>query len=78
MTPDPKTGVARSYIPAGLYQGKLETEIREMFIAFLQKAETADERLAHELLARATRNVHEFIDRDRAARGLPAVKRPGS
>lgn len=78
MTPDPRTGVARSYIPAALYQGKLETEIREMFVAFLQQAETADERLAHRLLARAAGNVHEFIDRDRAARGLPAVVRSGN
>lgn len=77
MTPDPTTGVARSYIPAGLYQGKLETEIREMFIAFLQRADRADEAFAHESLRQATNNVHAFIDRDRAARGLPAVKRIG-
>jgi multiple sugar transport system substrate-binding protein len=68
-------GVARAYIPAGLYQGKLEEEIRELFRDFLQRVDTADEKLARALLERTAANVHAYIDRDRAARGLPAVVR---
>jgi multiple sugar transport system substrate-binding protein len=65
----------RAYIPAGLYQGRLEQEISDMFREFLQQGAAADERLAQSLLDRAARNVHSHIDRDRAARGLPAVDR---
>ncbi len=78
MTPDPATGHARSYIPAGLYQARLEEEIRDMFREFLQHAPTpttAHAALAQNLLDRTARNVHAFIDRDRAARGLPIVSR---
>jgi multiple sugar transport system substrate-binding protein len=77
MTPDPATGVERSYIPAGLYQGRLEDEIRDMFREFLQSAATADAGMARSLLDRAAGNVHAYIDRDRAARGLPVVDRSG-
>lgn len=75
MTPDPVTGQARSHIPAGLYQARLEEEIREMFKEFLQRAATADVAFAQGLLERTERNVHAFIDRDRAARNLPPIHR---
>jgi hypothetical protein len=75
MTPDPATGVERSFIPAGLYQSRLEDEIRDMFREFLQQAATADAAKAQALLDRAVRNVHSYIDRDRQARGLPPVDR---
>ncbi|MFO0827339.1 MAG: sugar ABC transporter substrate-binding protein [Phycisphaerales bacterium] len=69
--------VARGYIPAGLYQGQLELEIREMLREFLQRVAAGEdaEPLARSLLERATRNVHASIDRDRAARGLPPIVR---
>jgi multiple sugar transport system substrate-binding protein len=75
MTPEKSTGAARAYIPAGLYQARLEEEIRELFRDFLQQVDNADEALARSLLQRTANNVHAHIDRDRAARGLPAMAR---
>jgi ABC-type glycerol-3-phosphate transport system substrate-binding protein len=71
-TPDPETGKAPGFVPVGLYQRPLEEEINRMLQDYLAPGSTLS---AAEALRRVARNVHQVIDRDRAARGLTAVER---
>lgn len=88
MMPDPETGRERAYVPVGAYQARLELEIRGAFTAFMGEAEALADagipeseqrarlaRVARGLIAEVRRGTHEFIDRDRIARGLGAVRR---
>jgi ABC-type glycerol-3-phosphate transport system substrate-binding protein len=71
-TPDPETGKAPGFVPVGLYQRALEEELNRMLQEYLAPGSALT---AREALERTARNVHQVIDRDRAARGLPAVAR---
>ena len=71
-TPDPQTGRAPGVVLTGRYQEKLQTEIGAVLQAYLSDVDRADPRA---LLDQAARNVHEQIDRDRAAKGLGPVAR---
>lgn len=71
-TPDPETGRAPGVVLTGRYQEKLQTEIGAVLQAYLSDVDRADPRA---LLDQAARNVHEQIDRDRAAKGLGPVAR---
>ncbi len=71
-TPDPATGKAPGFVPVGPYQKDLEEELRRMLEDYLNPSSTTSARGA---LDRTVAAIHAVIDRDRAARGLPAVKR---
>jgi hypothetical protein len=75
LLPDPETGEARATIPATLYQTILERHIGTMFQDWIREAETATPEKARQRLEAVARAVHNHIDRDRAARGLPPVDR---
>lgn len=72
MNPRPDTGQTPGFIPTSLYQRVLEDEIGRMLKEFLRSPDTLDPQT---VLDEVARNVHSAIDRDRAARGLPPVKR---
>jgi hypothetical protein len=59
-------------VPTSRYQRALEDEIAVMLNDYLRDPTSRDEMA---LLRRVATNVHAVIDRDRAARGLPAAKR---
>jgi multiple sugar transport system substrate-binding protein len=72
FAPDPVTGVPPGFVPTGLYQRALEDEIARMLREYLESPRGPS---AQDALDRAARNVHQVIDRDRAAAGLPPVAR---
>lgn len=74
-TPVGPEGRAPAFIPASLYQRELEQEIFAMLQAVLRDPE---EPAAQAALDRVASTVHGFIDRDRAAKGLPPVDRSGA
>ncbi|MFG0286267.1 MAG: ABC transporter substrate-binding protein [Phycisphaerales bacterium JB039] len=76
LLPDPATGEARATIPATLYQTYLERQIGEMFRDQIREADQFTPERARQRLEAVARAVHDHIDRDRAARGLPPVVRP--
>jgi multiple sugar transport system substrate-binding protein len=70
--PDPKTGVVPGFVPVHPYQRELENEITAMLTEFLQET---NQDTPESALRRVVQRVHSIIDRDRAAKGLPAVSR---
>jgi len=70
--PDPATGVAPAFVPTGLYQRALEDEMARMLREYLESPTGPS---AQEALDKAARNVHQVIDRDRAAGRLAPVSR---
>lgn len=71
-TPDSITGVAPGFVPVGPYQKDLEDLIEGTLIRAV--APNRSKRL-RELLAETADALHGIIDRDRRAKGLPAVAR---
>ena len=72
FTPDPKSGTAPEFVPTRLYRRALEDEMARMLREYLESPRGPT---AQEALDKAARNVHQIIDRDRAAKELPRVKR---
>lgn len=72
VTPHPQTGEAPGFIISNPYLGELYDETTRMLNEFLKPGSTIP---AREALDRAARSIHEVIDRDRRARGLPPVAR---
>ncbi|MCW5776001.1 MAG: extracellular solute-binding protein [Phycisphaeraceae bacterium] len=72
MTPSERTGEAPAFVPVSLYQRALENEISRLLHDILRHP---TDPTAEDALARAARAVHDIIDRDRAAKGLPKVER---
>jgi multiple sugar transport system substrate-binding protein len=72
VTPDPETGVAPGFVPVAPHQKDLEDAIEAMLKHAVAPGRTQP--LA-DLLEDAATHVHQIIDRDRAARGLPPVER---
>ena len=70
ITPHPQTGKAPGFVPMGPYQADLESAITTALVAAVRGDKTAEEALRD-----AAREVHAIIDRDRATRGLPPVRR---
>jgi ABC-type glycerol-3-phosphate transport system substrate-binding protein len=70
--PDPATGEPAGFVPVGPYQKDLEDALEAMLKRAV--APGRGEPLA-ELLHRAAQAVHQIIDRDRRARGLPSARR---
>ncbi len=75
ITPDPRTGEMPGFVPVAPYQKDLEDKINSM----LSRAIAPNrERPLEEILRETAEEVHRIIDRDRRARGLPAVERDPS
>ncbi|MCC6676218.1 MAG: sugar ABC transporter substrate-binding protein [Phycisphaerales bacterium] len=74
-TPHPETGRPPGFVPVAPYQTELEREIERMLSSYLNPSSTES---AQSALDRVAAAVHAIIDRDRAAKGLPAVVRPVS
>jgi multiple sugar transport system substrate-binding protein len=70
LKPDPATGVPPRVIYTALYQADLDRAVGSALTATLRRAKTP-----REALDAAAKEVHTIIDRDRAARGLPPVRR---
>ena len=70
MTPDPETGSPPAFIPTGPYQADLENLIASALVAAVRGRLSPQQALDD-----AADSLHRIIDRDRAARGLPAVSR---
>ncbi|MBK7404791.1 MAG: sugar ABC transporter substrate-binding protein [Phycisphaerales bacterium] len=75
LNPLPETGKAPGFIPTSLYQRKLEDEIMAMLLAYLRAPDTTPPQQALDAVAAS---VHQHIDQDRAAKGLPPAIRPGT
>lgn len=71
-TPLPETGKPPGFVPVSPYQTELEEEISRMLNEFLNPGKTPDAAAA---VAGVAAHIHQVIDRDRAARGLPPVAR---
>ncbi len=72
ITPDPATGEAPGFIPVAPYQKDLEDKINSLLSRAIAPHRNQS---LEELLREATDEVHRIIDRDRRARGMPAVVR---
>lgn len=72
IRPHPLTGQAPAFVPVAPYQADLEDKIGTMLSRALAPSRTQS---LDELLRDAADAVHAIIDRDRRARGLPAVER---
>ena len=70
--PDPATSRAPSFVPVSLYQRAFEDEVGRMLREYLESPNGPS---AQAVLDRAARSIHQVIDRDRGARGLPPVRR---
>ncbi len=70
ITPDPQTGDRPGFVEAARYQMDLQTAITNALVAAVRDG--VDPKAA---LDRAAADVHAIIDRDRAAKGLPAIER---
>lgn len=71
-TPDPETGRAPAFVPVHEHQTELEAIIQRMLEEYLRNPSREPPRAA---LDRAVREIHGVIDRDRQAKGLPAIVR---
>ena len=71
VTPDDR-GLLPGFVPVAPYQKDLEDAIDAMLKRAVSPGRTES---LEELLRRAADSVHQIIDRDRRARGLPAVER---
>lgn len=71
-TPDPQTGETPSFVIAGRYQTLLQNELKTALETFLSDPAEID---PQKLLDDVARRVHQQIDRERIADGLPAVRR---
>jgi len=67
---DPDTGQPIGFIPAALYEADLELKLARALVEAVRGDKTP-----RQALQDAVRETHQIIDRDRAARGLPAVRR---
>ncbi len=67
---DPETGRPIGFIPAALYEADLELKVARALVEAVRGDKTP-----RQALRDAVRETHQIIDRDRAARGLPAVRR---
>ncbi|MBK9118438.1 MAG: extracellular solute-binding protein [Phycisphaerales bacterium] len=70
ITPDPQTGERPGFLVLAPYQADLEAQITRAIIDAVR-----GEKSPQAALDEAVRATHAIIDRDRAARGLPAVVR---
>jgi len=70
ITPDPLTGATPGFLAAAPYEADLEQKIGRVLVETVR-----GEKTARQALDDAVRDVHALIDRDRAARGLPAIPR---
>jgi len=75
VTPYPRTGELPGFVPVAPYQNDLENKVSAMLTRATAPGRTASFR---ELLDEAATETHRIIDRDRAARGLVRIVRPGS
>ena len=69
---DPETGRAPGYVILGRYQQQLQNELQTALDTFLANPADTD---PQQILDGVAARVHEHIDRDRAAKGLPAIDR---
>ncbi len=70
ITPDPQTGRRPGFVEASRYQMDLQSAITNALVAAVRDG--VDPKAA---LDRVAAEVHAIIDRDRAAKGLPAIRR---
>jgi len=70
ITPDPVTGESSGFVAIARYQRDLELRIATALVQAVR-----GERTPQQALDEAARDVQEIIDRDRAAKGLPPVRR---
>ena len=70
MMPDPVSGEPPAFVVIARYQRDLELRIATALVQAVR-----GERTPRQALDDAARDVHEIIDRDRAAKGLPPVRR---
>lgn len=70
VTPDPQTGEVPGFVEASRYQLDLQTAITAALVDAVR-----DGRPAQHALSNAAAAVHQIIDRDRAAKGLPRIVR---
>jgi multiple sugar transport system substrate-binding protein len=70
ITPDATTGEPPGFVMVAPYERDLELRIAGALVQAVR-----GERTPREALDAAARDIHEIIDRDRAAKGLPAVVR---
>ena len=70
VTPDAPSGKPPGFVEASRYQMDLQNAITNALVAAVRDG--VDPRAA---LDQAAKEVHEIIDRDRAANGLPAITR---
>lgn len=70
VTPRPETGEAPGFVEASRYQLDLQTAITAALVDAVR-----DGRPAQQALSNAAAAVHQIIDRDRAAKGLPRIVR---
>lgn len=70
MTPHPRTGGYPGFVATSLYQFDLQSAITGALVAAVKEGLPAQQ-----ALDRAAAQVHEIIDRDRRAKGLPPVAR---
>jgi ABC-type glycerol-3-phosphate transport system substrate-binding protein len=72
VRPDPQTGAAPAFVPVAPYQPDLEDAIAAMLKRAVDPGRSEPLEVP---LRRAADQVHQIIDRDRAARRRPAVVR---
>lgn len=72
VTPDDQTGRPPGFVPVNPYQAELEIEIQGMLNEFLRPESSLD---ANAALNGVAARIHQIIDRDRAAKGLPPAHR---
>jgi len=70
VTPHPETGEAPGFVEASRYQLDLQTAITAALVNAVRKGASAQQ-----ALDKAASDVHQIIDRDRAAKGLPRIVR---